>query len=136
MTSSIHKSKLSPLHCIANINQRLYPQYAVLLLDLMLKFGSNANCVDTANMTPLFYVVEKRNYAQAKMLIQGGSDVNWADKFDSSIFYCAVYSSDVKMLEILKEAKAEIWSVNGIGRSPLIKAAYLGKHWVVEWLVK
>ena len=136
LNSTLHKNKPTLLHCVANLNQRLYPTYVVLILDLILKFNPNPNGVDTCSMTPLYYAVEKRNYAVAKMIIKAGGDVNWTDKFDSSIFYCAVYSSDVKMLEILRKNKADLWSVNGIGRSPLIKAAYLGKYWVVEWLVK
>jgi ankyrin repeat protein len=106
------------------------------MLDLFLRYNADPNSVDSCNMTPLYYAVEKRNYAIAKMLIKSGADVNWKDKFSSSIFYCAVYSSDVKMLEILKDNGADLWSVNGIGRSPLIKAAYLGKYWVVEYLTK
>lgn len=131
INSTMHKSKPGPLHCIANQNQRLYPKYSVLMMALFLKYGALANAVDSCNMTPLYYAVEKRNYALAKMLIKAGGDVNWTDKFNSSIFYCAVYSSDVKMLEILRKNGAQLWSVNGIGRSPLIKAAYLGKYWVV-----
>lgn len=132
----MHKSKPCLLHCIANLNQRLYPQYSILLICLLLEHGCNPDCVDNFYMTPLYYAVEKRNYAVAKILISHGANVNWTDRFDSSIFYCAVYSSDVKMLEILKKNGADIWSINGIKRSPLIKAAYLGKYWVVEWLVK
>ena len=106
------------------------------LIDQLLRYGADINCVDTMGSTAIFYAIESNFHEVVKFLIEKGTYLEQRDLQNSTPQYMAVFCSDLKMIEILVSNGAQPSVLNFLGRSPLIKAAYLGKYDMLDYLLE
>lgn len=111
-------------------------QNSLELLDILCNFPIDVNIKNRVLIAPIYYAVENKNLEFVKRLIQMGADLNMEDKNGSTCFYWAVYMADLPTLKYLHEKGAKLMIKNHIARSPLIKASFLNKPDIVEWLLQ
>lgn len=122
------KAHFSLLHIAAEKNY-------MELLDILEHFHPDPNIQNRLLATPIYYAVENKSFAFTERLLKMGADLNSTDKNGSTVFYWAVYTSNLKMLKYLHSKGAEMMIKNNISRSPLIKACFLNRPEIVEWLL-
>ena len=106
-----------------------------ILFEICKQFKANPNIPDRSGQTPIFLSVENKDMRYVKELVDMGADIKWNDNNGSSVLYWGIYSSSLEVLEYLRSLGAKLVTTNVIGRTPLIKAAYLCKYDVMKWLL-
>lgn len=71
-----------------------------------------------------------------KTLVEAGAEINLRDNNQSTAFYWGIYSSNLEILKYLHENGAQLVTTNVVGRTPLVKSAYLCKPDVMKWLLE
>ena len=106
------------------------------LLSLLTDFKADVNNEDEIGATPIFEAIEAKDARMVAELISLGANVCHKDSQDSTPIYWGVYCSTIEILDILKANGAKLHNANIINRTPLIKSAFIGKHEIVEWLLR
>lgn len=123
------KKKLKTLMHVAAVNQDME------LLELVLSFGADINAVERKLMTPLFYAIENRDHAMVRRLLELGTDVHVRDEHNATPFYYAVYCAGVELLKLLVQFGADPAVTCMMNRNCLLKACFMDKSDVVEYLL-
>jgi hypothetical protein len=89
------------------------------MLDLLLKQGFDINCRDDSFYTPLLHSVDKRDTNLAKLLINGGANINSVSKFGNTSLNLSISSPAYDIANILLDAKADVTIKNGNGQDAL-----------------
>jgi len=106
-----------------------------LLKFLKDRYNCNLEARDCEEMTPLFYALESRNLEVIKYLTEKGANLEHNDFVRQTPFYYACYTSSVEAVRYLYEKGCNIDSLYNSKRSPLNKAADMGRKDIVEFLV-
>jgi hypothetical protein len=123
------KRKFKGLLHIAAIRKNLE------LVELLEKYNVNPDILDRHEMTPLFYAIESNYVPIIKKLLQMGANVEHRDEHNATPFYWAVYCATLEILKILQENGAEPAVVCMLNRNALLKAAFMNKSDVVQYLL-
>lgn len=105
------------------------------LLDMLLPYNPDIDLRDRKVMTPLFYAIENRDIDMARRLLEMGADVNVRDEHNATPFYFAVYCCNLEMLKLLSSYGSDPSVVCMLNRNCLLKAAFMDKHEIVEYLL-
>lgn len=106
------------------------------LLNICKKFRADPNVVDKKSQTAIYNALENRSIRFIEELIEMGIDLNIKDKNSGSCLYWAVNCANLECIKILQRAGAYLDTSNIMKRDPLIKACFLDKPDVVEWLLQ
>lgn len=90
-------------------------------LKTLLETGTDIEQTDKFGNTPLFIsILEPDKIDITKLLIHYGADVNAVDNFGQTTLIKAIYSNNIKAVELLLENGADIDQTNFQNRTPLI----------------
>ena len=105
---------------------------------MLLKKDAEINATDFVGRTPLFYSVRKGNFADIKILVQAGADLNISDNYGHTPSHVAAIKSGIKnqesskkylaILRFLKENGADLKIKDYKGRTPLDCLNYFSAH--------
>jgi len=101
------------------------------------EYNCNLEALDCEEMTPLFYALASGNLDLIRFLIERGVNLEHQNIFRETPFYWACYMSPSVeiILYLYKQGCSSIDSLYTSKRSPLNKAADMGRKDVVEFLV-
>lgn len=106
------------------------------LIDLLEQFNINQNIQNAHGQTALFYAVGRRtDPGLTERVLNLKADPNIRDRDQSTALYWGVYWSSLEVLKALERHGAKLHVYNHIGRTPLIKSAYLNRPNIVKWLL-
>jgi len=83
----------------------------------LLNIGADVQWQDDSHNTPLIHAVENRQYAISKILIENGSQVNFAGNAGPAIVYAA-RNGDLQVIRLLLDSGADINSTLRYGNLP------------------
>lgn len=106
------------------------------LLEICKEFNANPNVTEWTEQTPIFYAIEQQNLEMVNELIKMGTDLSFKDKNSGTCFYWAVHCSNLAILKALYDGGSKVVTENMLGRDPLIKACFLDKSDITEWLLQ
>lgn len=105
------------------------------LLDLLVPYNPNVNLVDRKVMTPLYYSIENKDISMIRRLLSMGADLSVRDEHNATPFYYAVYCCGLEVLKLLISYGADPSVVCMLQRNCLLKAAFMDKADIVEYLL-
>lgn len=110
------------------------PYASRILVELLLKKGSNVNDQNTCGKTALHLAIGYREYSIIKLLFKYGIDCDIQDQRMTTALHCAIWSSRLVKLLVRNGASTEI--PNQEGETALSLAALFGKPLSVKVLLK
>ena len=105
------------------------------LIEMLEVYGADPNIVDRHLMTPLFFAIETKNLKTITKLLQMGADIEHKDEHNATPIYWSVYSADLPTLRLLAAHQANPLVICMLNRTCLLKAAFMDKWDMVEFLV-
>ena len=105
------------------------------LVDLLEPYHPDVDLRDKYLMTPLYYAIEHKHYEMIERLLKMGADVEAKDEHNATPFYWGVYCANLKILKLLVEYGAQTSVICMMNRNSLIKAAFMNKYDIVEYLL-
>lgn len=105
------------------------------LVELVERYGGDPNIVDRHVMTPLFFAIETKNLSIIKKLISMGTDIEKRDEHNATAIYWAIYSADLPVVKLLASFGADPTVICMMNRTCLLKAAFMDKWDMVEFLL-
>ena len=105
------------------------------MIRMLRRFKPDPNARNRYLQTPLFLAVSGDHPEVIKELISMGADVNARDRMNGTCLYLAIVGASLDTLRALVDGGADLNVRNVNGRTPLIKACYLDRFEVVEWLL-
>ncbi len=106
------------------------------LFDLLMPYKPDPNVPDRFKMTPLFYAIEKSDEKMIQRLLQMGADVEYRDEHNATPVYWSIYCSTLPILKLLSSHGATMAVTCMMNRNCLIKAAFMDKYDIVQYLLQ
>ncbi|MGM0608450.1 MAG: ankyrin repeat domain-containing protein [Candidatus Muiribacteriota bacterium] len=100
----------------------------------LLQKGANPDCYDNTNLRILTLAIQKRNFENAKVIMDYGADINY-DFLQHTAFTYALNLEQYKIAEYMIEKGLEVNSVNKMGDTPLIKSIRKGTYRLTYQLI-
>jgi len=147
----IDKNKSSALHRAC-----MYAMYGAPMITLLLEAQANPNLQDTdpdydpeftsttfgnrlQHRTPLHYCCLEGEVGTARLLFHGNADLNIQDAQFKAPLHLAIEEDHDAVIDFLLESRADVDLCtldSGMMNSPLMDAAYAGKHMLAEKLIR
>jgi len=105
------------------------------MVKLLEKYGANFEAIDFEHLTPIFYAISSENIELIQYLLDKGADIEHKDSQDRTPFYWACCQCSPKVVDFLYKKGCNINALSRLSRSPLTKAAYLGRVDIAQLLL-
>ena len=105
------------------------------MVKLLEKHGCDFEALDYEQLTPIFYAISSENLELIKHLLSKGVDLEHKDSQDRTPFYWACCQCTCQIVDFLHEQGCNVNALSKLNRSPLTKAAYLGRTDIVKLLL-
>jgi len=105
------------------------------MVKLLEKYGCDFESLDFEQMTPIYYAIQSENIEVIDYLVSKGVDLEHRECQDRTPFYWACCQCSPKIVDYLYRLGCKINVVSKLKRSPLSKAAYIGRADIVELLL-
>lgn len=108
--------------------------YGYKIVKMLINYGANVNIQNNQGLIALFYAAVYDNLLTCKLLIDHGSDINLADKYNMTILMhvCTTDSSNIEIVKLLLDNGANI---NTIDKSNLSALLYAAKNMKSAYIV-
>lgn len=107
------------------------------LLNYLLKRRIDPDIKDSSGRTPLFYAINKNNFAFAKKILEFGANIKLASTKDNNILIYASRTGNLEMLKYLIENyDLDPNEVGSNGKTVLMSGARSGNVEIVKYLVE
>ncbi|MCQ2600388.1 MAG: ankyrin repeat domain-containing protein [Treponema sp.] len=99
---------------------------AQIIIKLLLEAGANPNCKKDGYDTPLLYhAIKRKNYAAVRVLIDGGADLSFVNKYGESFTYFMINEDfPLEEVEYALQKGAPAYGKKAPTREPVIEAIY------------
>lgn len=100
-TNWVNNAEETYLHQIAS-NNRITPEIAVILLDLMINEGLDVNAMDIVKKTPLIHAISRNKVQLIDLLLKNGADTNTPDNVgETAIYHAVVHQQNLSLYHML-----------------------------------
>lgn len=130
-------SGVSPLHYAAKIKAAKDSDNETLIIDLLLEYGGNIECLDFYERSPLVWAVCSNNIAKMNHLITKGANIYAKDAGGLSVLHYATSNGNIDIIRILlEEYKFDIETLDNNKCSALMYACSYTKSDVIQFLLE
>ena len=105
------------------------------MVKLLEKYGANFEAIDFEHLTPIFYAISSGNIELIQYLLDKGADIEHKDSQDRTPFYWACCQCTPQVVDFLYKKGCNVNALSRLSRSPLTKAAYLGRVDIAQLLL-
>ncbi len=105
------------------------------MVKLLERHGCDFEGLDYEHLTPLFFAISSENIELIQYLLDKGANLEQKDTQDRTTFYWACCQCPKSIIEFLYKKGANINALSRLSRSPLTKAAYLGRTDIIRLLL-